>query len=57
MEPYDCVVIDIKGEYAYLKRADIQECEPIMIALLLLPEGSDIGTELHYENLEYSIID
>ncbi len=56
MEPRDYIVQDIKGEYAYLKRTDLGESEPLMIAVFLLPQGIDIGTKLHYENLEYSII-
>ena len=54
MEPRDYIVDKIEGEYAILK-----EChtgEELFIALALLPFGIDIGTKLHYENLEYEII-
>ena len=54
MEAKDYIVTRIEGEYAYLK----DECSDneIFIALALLPEGTDIGTRLHYEMFEYSII-
>lgn len=54
MEPRDYIVTKIEGEYAYIK--EIRTNEELFIALALLPFGSDIGTKLHYENLEYSII-
>ncbi len=56
MGPYSYVVDSIKGDYAYLKRIDIQSEELFMIALALLPEGSDVGVKILWENLEYSII-
>lgn len=56
MGPYDYIVEEINGDYAYLKRTDISDEEPMMIALALLPEGIDIGVRLRWENLEYSII-
>ena len=46
----------IEGEYAYLKRTDIESEEELFIAMALLPLGVDIGTKLHYECMEYSII-
>ncbi len=53
MEPMDYIVIKIEGEYATLKNIK-DDCE-IFIALALLPMGTDIGTNLHYENFEYEI--
>ena len=47
---------ELKGEYAYLKRTDIESEEELFIAMALLPLGVDIGTKLHYECMEYSII-
>ena len=29
----------------------------LFIALALLPEGTDLGTRLHYETLEYTVTD
>ncbi|MBQ4061233.1 MAG: hypothetical protein IJD14_00065 [Christensenellaceae bacterium] len=56
MEPKDYIVSRIEGEYACLK--DISgECEDdLFIALALLPMGTDIGTKLHYEMFEYTIV-
>ena len=56
MEPKDYIVSRIEGEYAYLKRTDIESEEELFIAMTLLPLGVDIGTKLHYECMEYSII-
>lgn len=53
MEPKDYSVTKIEGEYAYL--AD-ESGEELFIALALLPPGTDIGTKLHYEMFEYSVI-
>ena len=49
MEPKDYIVSRIEGEYAYLKRTDIESEEELFIAMALLPLGVDIGTKLHYE--------
>ncbi len=57
MGTYEYILSDIRGEYAYLKRTDIESVDEFMIALVLLPNGSDIGTKLRFENLEYSIIE
>ena len=54
MEPHDYTVDRIEGEYAYLK--DVKTGDEIFIALALLPEGTDLGSRLHYEMMEYSII-
>lgn len=54
MEPKDYTVVKIEGEYAYLK--DDATGKELFIALYLLPEGTDIGTKLHYEMFEYTII-
>ena len=29
----------------------------MMIAMALLPDGVDVGTKLHWENLVYSVMD
>ncbi len=56
MEPRDYTIVKIEGEYAYL-REDCKSAEDdIFIALALLPPCIDIGTRLHYEMLEYTII-
>lgn len=53
MEPKDYTVARIEGEYAYLK--DDATGDELFIALYLLPEGTDVGTHLHYEMFEYTM--
>lgn len=53
MEPKDYTLTKIDGEYAFLTDDDGGE---IFIALALLPQGSDVGTRLHFENFEYSVM-
>lgn len=57
MTPKDYIVTKIEGEYAYIRELDASNADELFIALALLPMGVDIGTKLHYEMLEYSIID
>lgn len=44
----------IDGEYAYI--LDSATGEELFIAMALLPLGTDIGTKLKYEELEFQII-
>lgn len=55
MEPKDYTVIKIEGEYATLR--DDETKEELFIAMALLPEGTDVGVKLHYEMLEYTIVE
>lgn len=55
MPPHNYIVAKIEGEYATLK--DIDSGDELFIALFLLPDGTDIGTKLHYEDLVYEIVD
>ena len=52
----DYIVVKIEGEYAYLREIGATEADDIFIAMALLPSGIDVGTKLHYEMLEYTII-
>ena len=54
MEPHDYIVKKIEGEYATLE--DIATGDELFIALFLLPEETDVGVKLHYENLCYEVI-
>lgn len=47
-------VIKIDGEYATLKSENGEE---LFIAMALLPLGIDIGTRLHYEFPDFTIIE
>ena len=57
MIPKDYVVTRIEGEYAYLKELNAVDEDELFIALYLLPLGVDVGTKLHYEMLEYTVVD
>lgn len=54
MEPKDYIVCRIEGEYAVLK--ELVAGEELFIALALLPLGVDVGTRLHYEMMDYTVI-
>ena len=53
----DYVVVKIDGEYAVLQEIDKGVDSELFIALYLLPLGVNIGSKLHYENFEYTLID
>ncbi len=55
MQPKDYILDRIEGEYAYLK--DIESGNEVFIALALLPMGATIGSRLHFEMFEYTLID
>lgn len=55
MEPKDYIVDKIDGEYAHLK--NLADGEIMLIARALIPEESDEGTILHWENFIYSVIE
>ena len=55
MEEKDYVLEKIEGEYAILKEIDGEN--EVFIALALLPPGVDVGTNLHFENFQYTVID
>ena len=47
-----CTVIDIRGDYAYLKYDDTGVVSEVAIALL--PFGIDVGDKLKFENYEFT---
>lgn len=57
MEPKDYLVKRIDGDYAILIRTDISSQDEIIVARALLPSDINEGNYLHWENLEYNIID
>ena len=58
MEPKDYIVTKIEGEYAYLREiGNNNSDDDIFIALYLLPMGIDVGTKLHCEMLQYTVIE
>lgn len=52
MGPKHYIVIKIEGEYATLK--DTETGDEFFIAMALLPEETDIGVKLLWENLTYT---
>lgn len=57
METWYYVVESIDGDYANLRRTDIESSELKLVARALLPEGIAEGTNLKYELMQYSIIE
>ncbi|MCR5100161.1 MAG: chorismate--pyruvate lyase [Butyrivibrio sp.] len=56
METFYYVVDSIDGDYANLKRTDIESDELKLVARALLPEGIAVGTKLKYELFQYTIV-
>ena len=54
LEPHDYTVKRIEGEYAILR--DAESGVELFIAMALLPSGTDLGSRLHYEMLEYTLL-
>ena len=55
MEPKEYLVEKIDGDYAHL--TNLEDGETMLIARALIPEESDEGSVLHWENFIYSIIE
>lgn len=51
------IVESIDGDYARLRRPDMEEEEPKLVARALLPVQIEEGTRLKYEMLQYSIME
>lgn len=49
-----CTVMDIRGDYAYVKYDDTGIISEVAVALL--PFGVDIGDRLQFEDFEFSQI-
>lgn len=56
METWFYEVVSIDGDYANLKRTDIELDELKLVARALLPDGISEGCHLKYEFLQYEII-
>lgn len=54
MNPIKYLVTKIDGDYAHLK--NIQTNEDLLVAMALLPEETDEGVYLLWENFVYSVI-
>ncbi len=56
METIFYVVDGIDGDYANLRRTDIESTDLKLVARALLPDGITEGTRLKYEFLQYEIV-
>lgn len=50
----NCTIIDIRGDYAFVRYADTGVISEV--ALALLPFGVDVGDTLKFENYEFTLI-
>ena len=57
MGPYEYLVEKIDGDYAFLRRTDIDSDDRMQVARALLPEETDEGTRLRWENLCYTVLE
>lgn len=57
METWFYVVESIDGDYANLRRTDIESEDLKLVARALLPDGIAEGAKLKYEFLQYSIVE
>ena len=56
METLYYIVDSIDGDYANLKRTDIEDSGLKLVARALLPDGINEGSKLKYEMLQYELI-
>ena len=49
-----CTIIDIRGDYAYVKYQDSGVVSEVAIALL--PFGVDVGDVLKFEDYEFTMV-
>ena len=57
MNSFEYIVESIDGDYANLKRTDIESDDLKLVARALLPENIAVGTRLLYVCLQYTVID
>ena len=57
MKACDYVVESIEGDYANLRQLGAESDELKLVARALLPDAIMEGTKLHYEYMEYSIVE
>ncbi len=55
METMHYIVESIDGDYANLRRTDVQMDEPKLVARALLPEEIQEGSKLVYSCLQYEL--
>ena len=55
MNTFQYVVVSIDGDYANLRRIDVESEETKLVARALLPPEIMEGTKLKYEMMQYEI--
>lgn len=55
METWYYEVVSIDGDYAHLKRTDVESEDLKLVARALLPEAIMEGSRLKYEMLQYQL--
>ena len=56
METWFYIVDSIDGDYAYLKRTDIESDDLKLVARALLPAEIMVGSRLRYEMMQYEMM-
>ena len=56
MDRFEYIVVSIDGDYAQLRRTDMESDELKLVARALLPPEIMEGTRLLYEWMSYSIL-
>lgn len=56
MNTFEYVVVSIDGDYANLRRIDIESEEIKLVARALLPPEITEGTRLKYEMMQYEVM-
>lgn len=57
MQTWYYVVVSIDGDYANLRRTDIESDDLKLVARALLPTGINEGSKLKYELFQYELIE
>lgn len=57
LETWYYEVVSIDGDYANLKRTDVQLDDLKLVARALLPDEIVVGSKLKYEMLQYEIVE
>ncbi len=57
MNCFEYIVVSIDGDYANLRRTDVETEELKLVARALLPPEIAEGTKLLYEWMQYSIME
>ena len=57
MNTFRYQVVSIDGDYANLKRIDIESDEIKLVARALLPPDISEGTKLRYEYMQYEVME